>query len=42
MSYIMGREKGSKGQKFASIIRVKCLNDGGEMVFNKLLEGDES
>ena len=39
MSYNMGSEKGQKGLKFTLIICVKCFNGGGEIVFNKLLEG---
>ena len=41
MSYTMGHEKGPKGYKIAPIFCVKCFNGGGEIVFNKLLEGDK-
>ena len=41
MGYTMGCEKGPKRKKFAPIICVKCFNDDGEIVFNKLLEGNK-
>ena len=41
MGYTMGREKGSKGKKFTPIICVKCFNDDGKKVLNKLLEGNK-
>ena len=42
MGDTMGCEKRSKSQKFSPIICVKGFDGGGEIVFNKLLEGNKT
>ena len=41
MRYTMGRKEGPKTYKLSPIICVKGSNGGGEIVFNKVLEGDK-
>ena len=41
MGFTMGRKEGPKGCEFNPIIGVKCFNSGGEIIFNKLLEGNK-
>ena len=41
MSYTMIHKEGPKSKEFTPIISVKCLNGGGEIIFNKLLEGNK-
>ena len=41
MGYTMGHKERPNSKEFTPIIGLKCFNDGGEIIFNKLLEDNK-